>query len=99
MGRTDAEPSQERDQSPAMAPATPKEGTKLLRRNSWSFDRLGDLKGDLIVLRHLWLSNLVPGGKKSTDTHAQRLESSYGPQAAACECGGGVAAGWPKMLR
>lgn len=58
-----------------------------LRRNSWSFDRLKslgeDLTDDLIVLRHLWLSNLVPGKKKSTATHAQRLESFYGPQAAA----------------
>jgi hypothetical protein len=62
-----------------------------LRRNSWSFDRLKslgeDITDDLIVLRHLWLSNLVPGKKKSTATHAQRLESFYGPQAAACECG------------
>jgi hypothetical protein len=78
MGRTaDAEP--ERDQGPS----------RKLRRNSWSFDRLkslgGDISDDLIVLRHLWLSNLVPG-KKSTATHAQRLESFYGPQAAACEC-------------
>jgi hypothetical protein len=60
-----------------------------LRRNSWSFDRLkslgGDLQDDLIVLRHLWLSNLVPGSRKSSASHAQRLESFYGPQAAACE--------------
>ena len=68
----------------------PVEQPRKLRRNSWSFDRLKslgeDLTDDLIVLRHLWLSNLVPGGKKSSDTHAQRLESFYGPQAAACEC-------------
>ena len=58
-------------------------GTFLLRRNSWSFDRLkslGDVKDDLLVLRHLWFS------KPSGDDHAQRLESFYGPQAAACRC-------------
>lgn len=54
----------------------------LLRRNSWSFDRLkslGDVKDDILVLRHLWF------GKKSGSDHAARLESFYGPQAAACE--------------
>lgn len=69
--------------------AAPVEQPRKLRRNSWSFDRLKslgeDLTDDLIVLRHLWLSNLVPGGKKSSATHAQRLESFYGPQAAACK--------------
>jgi betaine lipid synthase len=52
----------------------------LLRRNSWSFDRLksiGDVKDDILVLRHLWF------GKKSGSDHAARLESFYGPQAAA----------------
>lgn len=53
-----------------------------MRRNSWSLDRLkslGDVKDDLVVLRHLWFS------KAKGDDHAARLESFYGPQAAACK--------------
>eukprot|EP00879_Flechtneria_rotunda_P011867 GHRR01012396.1.p1 GENE.GHRR01012396.1~~GHRR01012396.1.p1 ORF type:complete len:672 (+),score=176.99 GHRR01012396.1:1113-3128(+) len=52
----------------------------LIRRNSWSLDRLkslGDVKDDILVLRHLWF------GRKSGADHAARLESFYGPQAAA----------------
>ena len=82
MGRAQ-EPTAEQAVESAPSPS------RKLRRNSWSFDRLKslgeDLSDDLIVLRHLWLSNLVPGGKKKNNTHAQRLESFYGPQAAACE--------------
>lgn len=54
----------------------------LLRRNSWSFDRLKSLEevaSDLRTLKHLWF------GSKKGSGHAQRLESFYGPQAAACE--------------
>ncbi len=85
------------------APVALESPPRKLRRNSWSFDRLkslgGDLSDDLIVLRHLWLSNLVPGKKKSSATHAQRLESFYGPQAAACEClyGGYFTASVPRQ--
>lgn len=82
MGRAEAVT----EQAPTVLESAPRK----LRRNSWSFDRLkslgGDISDDLIVLRHLWLSNLVPGKKKSSATHAQRLESFYGPQAAACKC-------------
>lgn len=85
------------EQEAVSQPESPPPAARKLRRNSWSFDRLkslgGDLTDDLIVLRHLWLSNLVPGKKKSSATHAQRLESFYGPQAAACECGRGCRVG------
>jgi hypothetical protein len=59
----------------------------LVRRNSWSFGKLTDLKDDLSTLRHLWFSNLKP---KSGKDHAARLEAFYGPQAAACARGAGA---------
>lgn len=45
-------------------------------------DRLESLKGvqqDLTVLKSIWFK------KASGSDHAERLESFYGPQAAACE--------------
>ena len=54
----------------------------LTRSSSWSLDRLksmSSVKDDLLVLKHLWFS------KASGADHAARLESFYGPQAAACE--------------
>lgn len=91
MGRTDASPAAAadvlaggRDQQSITSPGTPS-GKSLMRRNSWSFSSsLGDIQDDLIVLKNIWFSNLVPG-RKSSASHAQRLESFYGPQAAACE--------------
>lgn len=63
------------------------DGTRpaLQRGNSWTalerLKSLGDVKDDLVVLRHLWFSKA-----KGAD-HAARLENFYGPQAAACEYG------------
>ena len=73
----------------------------LQRSSSWSLDRLksmSSVKDDLLVLKHLWFS------KASGADHAARLESFYGPQAAACECCGratraGVAPLWPRVPR
>lgn len=48
-----------------------------------SMDRMESLKGmkqDLTVLKSIWFK------KASGSDHAERLESFYGPQAAACEC-------------
>jgi hypothetical protein len=47
--------------------------------------QIGDLKDDLLVLKHLWFSK----AGKITD-HKARLDSFYGPQAAACECVDGL---------
>jgi betaine lipid synthase len=47
-----------------------------------SMDRMESLKGmqqDLTVLKSIWFK------KASGSDHAERLESFYGPQAAACE--------------
>lgn len=41
--------------------------------------KLSSMKDDLTVLRHMWF------GSKKGDDHAARLESFYGPQAAACK--------------
>lgn len=91
MGRAQVVEEGQTPSSRVEQPPTP--SSRKLRRNSWSFSSLGqDLTDDLIVLKHLWFSNLAPGSKKSTATHAQRLESFYGPQAAACACGFGW--GW-----
>ncbi len=54
------------------------------QKRNFSFDKLKNLssvKDDLTVLRHMWF------GSKKGDDHAARLESFYGPQAAACEFG------------
>jgi len=52
-------------------------------QRSWSIPKgISDLKDDLSTLRHLWFSQL---SKKKAGDHAARLESFYGPQAAACE--------------
>jgi hypothetical protein len=53
-------------------------------QRSWSLGKgISDLKDDLSTLRHLWFSQLA---KTKPNDHAARLESFYGPQAAACEC-------------
>lgn len=52
-----------------------------MKRN-FSLEKLknfSSVKNDLTVLRHMWF------GSKKGDDHAARLESFYGPQAAACE--------------
>lgn len=54
-------------------------GGHFLRRTP-SFS-LSDLQDDLKTLKHLWFSTL---GSKPSGDHAARLESFYGPQAAAC---------------
>ncbi len=58
-------------------------GSRLLRASSFeSLTRLtqsSSIKDDLLVLRHIWFS------RQKGDDHAARLESFYGPQAAACE--------------
>ena len=41
--------------------------------------KLDGVKEDLLVLKSIWFNRV------SGDDHAERLESFYGPQAAACE--------------
>lgn len=41
--------------------------------------KLDSVKEDLLVLKSIWFNRV------SGDDHAERLESFYGPQAAACE--------------
>ncbi len=53
------------------------------KKGQFSLDQISlKLKDDVTVLRHMWF------GSKKGDDHAQRLESFYGPQAAACELAG-----------
>ena len=52
----------------------------LLKRISFSgkLKRISSVADDLLVLKSIWFN------KASGDDHAERLESFYGPQAAAC---------------
>ena len=52
----------------------------LLKRisSSGKLKRISSVADDLLVLKSIWFN------KASGDDHAERLESFYGPQAAAC---------------
>ena len=56
-----------------------KEASRVSKRIEKLKSLPGNVRDDLVVLRHMWFSKAKGGD------HAARLESFYGPQASACE--------------